>query len=71
MSSIFVDCLEEHHWISKWILADEFDPNVINPLPAQFKSLLPGQQGCVFFSGHLNVRKYQYVLVRLGWQAAF
>jgi hypothetical protein len=43
----------------------------INPLPVQFKSLLHGQEGCVFFSGHLNVRKYQYVLVRLGQQAAF
>jgi hypothetical protein len=42
-----------------------------NPLPVQFKSLLPGQEGCVFFSGHLNVRKYRYVLVRLGRQVAF
>jgi hypothetical protein len=40
-------------------------------LPVQFKSLLPGQEGCVFFSGYLNVRKYHYVLVRLGRQAAF
>jgi hypothetical protein len=37
----------------------------------QFKSLLHGQEGCVFFSANLNVRKYQYVLVRLGRQAAF
>jgi hypothetical protein len=29
---------------------------VINPLPVQFKSLLPGQKGCFFFSGHLNLR---------------
>jgi hypothetical protein len=43
----------------------------INPLPVQFKSLLPGQEGCVFFSGHLNVRKYHYTLVRLGRQGAF
>jgi hypothetical protein len=42
-----------------------------NPLLVQFKSLLLGQEGCFFFSGHLNVRKYHYVLVRLGWQAAF
>jgi hypothetical protein len=27
----------------------------INPLPLLFKSLLPGQEGCVFFSGHLNL----------------
>ena len=27
-----------------------------NPLPVQFKSLLHGQKGCVFFSGHLNLR---------------
>jgi hypothetical protein len=43
----------------------------INPLPVQFKSLLPGQEGCVFFSGYLNVLKYHYALVRLGRQAAF
>jgi hypothetical protein len=28
---------------------------VFNPLPVQFKSLLPGQEGCVFFIRHLNV----------------
>jgi hypothetical protein len=27
----------------------------INPLLVQFKSLLQGQEGCVFFSGHLNL----------------
>jgi hypothetical protein len=43
----------------------------LNPLPVQFKSLLYGQEGCVFVSGHLNVRKYQYVLLRLGRQVAF
>jgi hypothetical protein len=26
-----------------------------NPLPHLFKSLLPGQEDCVFFSGHLNL----------------
>jgi len=26
-----------------------------NPLPVQFKALLHGQKGCVFFSGHLNL----------------
>jgi hypothetical protein len=36
----------------------------INLLLVQFKSLLPGQEGCVFFSGHLNVRKHHYALVR-------
>jgi hypothetical protein len=30
-------------------------PKYINPLPLQFKSLLPGQEDCVFFSGHLNL----------------
>jgi hypothetical protein len=25
-----------------------------NPLPLLFKSLLPGQEDCVFSSGHLN-----------------
>jgi hypothetical protein len=27
----------------------------INPLPLLFKSLQPGQEDCVFFSGHLNL----------------
>ena len=27
-----------------------------NSLPVQLKSPLPGQEGCVFFSGHLNLR---------------
>jgi hypothetical protein len=27
----------------------------INPLPLLFKSLLPGQEDRVFFSGHLNL----------------
>jgi hypothetical protein len=29
--------------------------NNINPLPVLFKSLLHAQEGCVFFSGHLNL----------------
>jgi hypothetical protein len=37
---------------------------LVFPLPGQFKSLLPGQEGCVFFSGHLNLRTCQCVLVR-------
>ena len=28
---------------------------IINPLPVQFKAVLRGQKGCVFFSGHLNL----------------
>jgi hypothetical protein len=43
----------------------------INPLLVQYKSLLPGQEGCIFFSGHLNVHKYHHAVVRLGRQAAF
>jgi hypothetical protein len=27
----------------------------INPLPLLFKFLLPGQEDCIFFSGHLNL----------------
>jgi hypothetical protein len=42
-----------------------------NPLPVQFKSLLHGQEGCIFFSGHLNLRTCQYVWVRLARQATF
>jgi hypothetical protein len=26
-----------------------------NPLPLLFKSILPRQEDCVFFSGHLNL----------------
>jgi hypothetical protein len=44
---------------------------LFNPLPVQFKSLLHGQEGCVFFSGHLNLRTCQYVRVRLARQATF
>jgi hypothetical protein len=29
---------------------------LFNPLPLLFKSLLPGQEDCVFFIGHLNFR---------------
>ena len=32
------------------------DQIYLNPLPVQFKALLHGQKGCVFFSGHLNLR---------------
>jgi hypothetical protein len=28
---------------------------IFNPLPLLFKSLLPGQEDWVFFSGHLNL----------------
>jgi hypothetical protein len=35
-----------------------------NPFPVQFKSLLPGLEGCIFFSVHLNVLNYHYALVR-------
>jgi hypothetical protein len=36
----------------------------VNPLPVQFKSLLPGQEGCVFFRGDLNTHTCHYVLLR-------
>jgi hypothetical protein len=29
----------------------------LNPSPLLFKSLLPGQEDCVFFSGHLNLHE--------------
>jgi hypothetical protein len=34
---------------------------VFNPLPVQFKSLLPGQEGCVFFQWAF---KYTYLPLR-------
>jgi hypothetical protein len=58
-------------FIRKILLYIKFVLSKVNPLPVQFKSLLHGQEGCVFFSAHLNVRKYHYVLVRLGRQVAF
>jgi hypothetical protein len=33
----------------------------VNPLPVQFKSLLPGQEGCVFFQ---LAFKYMYLPLR-------
>jgi hypothetical protein len=32
-----------------------FNQQCINPLPLLFESLLPGQEDCVFSSGHLNL----------------
>jgi hypothetical protein len=64
-------CFFEVERITFFITFLSREGEVINPLPVQFKSLLPGQEGCVFFSGHLNVRKHHYALVRLGRQAAF
>ena len=40
------------HFISKLL----FTILTLNPLPVQFKTILHGQKGCVFFSGHLNLR---------------
>jgi hypothetical protein len=48
-----------------------WDSFTLHPLPVQFKSLLHGQEGCVFFSGHLNLRTCQYVWVRLARRATF
>jgi hypothetical protein len=45
--------------------------HTFNPLPVQFKSQLHGQEGCVFFSGHLNLLMCQYIWVHLAWQATF
>ena len=35
---------------------EEIVYSILNPLPVQFKTILHGQKGCVFFSGHLNLR---------------
>jgi len=40
---------------SFYTLEEYFSQMWINPLPVQFKTLLHGQKGCVFFSGHLNL----------------
>jgi len=40
-----------------YLLSRQSIPVLFNPLPVQFKALLHGQKGCVFFSGH-----YIYVL---------
>ena len=43
----------------------------VNPLPVQFKSLLPGQEGCVFFSGHLTLNLLMTNIVASKWQTGF
>ena len=43
---------EKENWR---ILTNEEIYANINPLPVQFKAVLRGQKGCVFFSGHLNL----------------
>jgi hypothetical protein len=57
--------------ITVYIIHFAYTVSVFNPLLVHFKSLLPGQEGCVFFSGHLNLCTCQCILVRLGRQAAF
>ena len=42
-----------HHHIDFF---KNFKISDFNPLPVQFKALLHGQKGCVFFSVHLNLR---------------
>jgi hypothetical protein len=37
------------------VISTTLPPYFFNPLPLLFKSLLPGQEGSVFFSGHLNL----------------
>jgi hypothetical protein len=54
----------------------QFQQLDILPIPCltlcrSIKSPLHGQEGCVFFSGHLNLRACQYVWVRLAQQATF
>jgi hypothetical protein len=36
-------------------LGNLIDRVIFNPLPLLFKSLLPGQEDCIFFSGLLNL----------------
>jgi hypothetical protein len=43
--------------LSRWLMLKS--PHNINPLPLLFKSLLPGQEDCVFFSGNLNLHAKQ------------
>jgi hypothetical protein len=41
--------------LSTTIKTDNLLGGGLNPLPLQFKSLLPGQEDRIFFSGHLNL----------------
>jgi hypothetical protein len=50
--------------INVFPLAHSIGLDGFNPLLVQFKSLLPGKEGCVFFSGHLNTCTCHYVLLR-------
>ena len=44
---IFNGCIQYYNYQNRF--------SYINPLPVQFKAVLRGQKGCVFFSGHLNL----------------
>jgi hypothetical protein len=56
---------EKHHDRS-WIRFRKKAGVCANAL--RVESLLPGQEGCVFSSGHLNIRTCHYALVRSGRQ---
>ena len=56
----FILCRRVHH-LQCCVLTEKYHRDVVarlelNPLPVQFTALLHGQKGCVFFSGHLNLR---------------
>jgi hypothetical protein len=59
-----IERVEEFKYLGVTLTDQNSIQEEINPLPVQFKSLLPGQEGCVFFSGHLNTRNCHYVLLR-------
>jgi len=42
--------------LSSGSIQHHFQSSAIKPLLVQFKALLHGQKGCVFFSGHLHLR---------------
>ena len=50
-----VDFVSSAIVICKTEISQKNNNKFFNPLPVQFKALLPAQKGCVFFSGHLNL----------------
>ena len=51
-----IERVEEFKYLGTMLTNQNSIQEEINPLPVQFKALLHGQKGCVFFSGHLNLR---------------
>jgi hypothetical protein len=59
--SILFSMENKNHQSRTGLIVHHRIESAVNPLPVQFKSLLPGQEGFVFFSGPF---KYTYLPLR-------